>query len=82
MKCPMSALQQIRVDEEGHAVAGLTTLAAAVGAVGLGVGAATGSDVAAVAGGIVLGLGLFAASFARHTGIDYDIFRRLEKLGK
>ena len=50
----MSDLQRIRVNEQGHAAAGLTSLAAAVGAVGLGVGAAMGSDVAAVAGGIQL----------------------------
>ena len=76
------AFQRIRDDESGHVMVGMPSLVAAIGAVVLGYGAAGDSDVAAVAGGFVLGLGIMAASIARHRSIDYDVYERLEKLEK
>jgi hypothetical protein len=76
------ALQRIRDDESGHVAVGVPSLVAAIGAVALGIGAASDSDAASIAGGIVLGLGIMAVSIARHRSIDYDVYRRLEELKK
>ena len=76
------ALQRIRDDESGHIEVGVPSLLAAIGAIALGYGAAGESDVAAVAGGFVLALGIMAAGVARHRAIDYDVYRRLEDLEK
>jgi hypothetical protein len=67
--------------EEGHAGAGIASLVAAAGAVLLGIGAA-GDDLGwlAVAGGIVLAVGVVGATLLEHMQVDYDIFGRLEKL--
>jgi hypothetical protein len=67
--------------EEGHAGPGVASLVAGVGAVLLGIGAA-GDDLGwlAIAGGIVLGVGVVAALLLDHVQVDYNIFERLEKL--
>lgn len=75
-------LRRIRDDESGHVAAGVPSLIAAVGAIVLGYGAAGESDVAAVGGGFVLGVGIFLAGVARHRAIDYDVYSRLEALEK
>ena len=75
-------LRKFQDDERGHAVVGLLSLTAAIGAVILGIGVAADSDAAAVIGGIVLGVGILAESTARHLTIDYDVYARLEKLEK
>jgi hypothetical protein len=56
-------------------------LLAAAGAVILGIGAA-GDDLGwlAVVGGIVLAVGIVAASVLDHMVVDYNIFERIEKL--
>lgn len=82
MKSLARALGGIHEDESGHVEVGIPSLAAAIGAVVLGIGAAADSDVAAIAGGVVLGVGLMAASLIRHRSIDYDVYGRLEKLEK
>jgi hypothetical protein len=69
-------------DEDGHAPPAFAALVGAVGAIVLGVGAATDSAIAAIVGGIALGLGFLAASVLSHTAVDYDIYRRLDKLEK
>ena len=76
------SVRRIRDEEDGHVVAGVPSLIAAVGAIVLGYGAAGDSDVAAVGGGFVLGAGIFLAGLARHRGIDYDVYTRLEALEK
>jgi len=76
------AFQRIRDDESGHVTVGVPSLVATIGAIVLGYGAAGDSDVAAVAGGFILGVGIMAASIARHRSIDYDVYRRLEDLEK
>ena len=80
MKSLFKALRRIHEDESGHVEVGVPSLAAAIGAVVLGVGTAADSDIAAIAGGVVLGVGLMAASLIRHRAIDYDVYGRLEKL--
>ena len=67
--------------EDGHAGAGIASLVAAAGAVMLGIGAA-GDDMGwlAIAGGVVLAVGVIAAGLLEHMQVDYDIFGRLEKL--
>jgi len=82
MKQVISALQRISDDERGHAAVGVPSLVAGIGAVALGIGVAAGSDVTAIIAGIVLGVGVFGAGLARHRGIDYDVYSRLDKLEK
>ena len=67
-------------DETGHAVPALGALIGAAGVIALGIGAANDTGWLAIAGGIVGGLGLFAAALLDHTKVDYDIFARLESL--
>ncbi|MCH8950279.1 MAG: hypothetical protein IIB87_07880 [Chloroflexi bacterium] len=68
--------------EEGHALPYLGVLPAAAGAVLLGIGAANDTDWMAIAGGIVLAVGVFATPILAHSNIDYDIYNRLNKLEK
>ncbi len=67
-------------DEGGHAVPALADLVAAIGAVILVVGAATGEDVVTILGGIMLAVGILSSGLLRHLQIDYDIYERLERL--
>ena len=78
----IKAAQRIRDDEQGHVIVGVPSLVAAIGGIALGIGAAADSDVTAIAGGAVLGLGVFVTGLARHRGIDYEVFARLDKLEK
>lgn len=66
--------------EEGHAGPLPGMLAAVVGAVMLGIGAANDTGWLAITGGIVLAVGAVAANLLRHVTIDYDIYKRLEDL--
>jgi hypothetical protein len=66
--------------EEGHAVPALGALVGAIGAVVLGIGAANDSGATAIAGGIVLAVGVLVASVADHMMVEYGIYDRLEKL--
>jgi hypothetical protein len=74
--------RHVRRGEEGHVgtVPGLTIGAA--GAIALGIGAASGMGWLAITGGVVLAVGIFAASVLNHMKVDYDVFARLEKLEK
>ncbi len=74
--------QRIRDDESGHVTVGVPSLLAAIGAIVLGYGAAGDSDAAPIIGGFVLGLGIMAASIARHRSIDYEVYKRLDDLEK
>ena len=82
MKQVHTAFSRIRDDERGHVIVAVPSLVAAVGAIVLGVGAAADSDWAAIVGGVVLGVGIFLTGLARHRGIDYDVWMRLDKLEK
>ncbi|MHB8515795.1 MAG: hypothetical protein ACYDCT_10475 [Dehalococcoidia bacterium] len=68
--------------EEGHGMPLLGTLAGGVGAILLAIGAANGTGVLAVVGGIVLAVALSATVVLDHIGIDYDVYRRLDDLEK
>ncbi len=67
--------------EDGHAGTLPGVLAAAAGAVILGIGAAA-DDMGwlAIAGGIVLAVGLVGMALLDHMIVDYDMYARLEKL--
>ena len=75
-------IQRIRDDERGHVIVGVPSLAAAIGAIVLGYGAAGDSDTATVVGGFVLAAGIFVTGLARHRSIDYDVWKRLDALEK
>ncbi len=68
--------------EDGHAFPAMGALVGAVGAILLGIGAAGDTGWLAVTGGIVLAVGVLAASVVNHMTVEYDIFGRLEKLEK
>ena len=74
-------LNAILRGERGHAGTVPGFLGAAAGAVMLGIGAA-GDDLGwlAIAGGIVLAVGIVATATLEHMIVDWDIFARLEKL--
>jgi len=65
--------------EEGHAPTLIGPLVGAVGAVLLGIGAAKDNGTLGVVGGIVLAVGLIAASVIHHMVIDWEMFRRTSK---
>ena len=75
-------VQQIHNDERGHVEVGVPALVAAIAAIVLAIGAAADSDVVTIISGVVLGVALLSASLARHRQIDYDVWRRLDKLEK
>lgn len=82
MRRLIHVIQRINDDEQGHVEVGVPSLVAGIGAVLLGIGAGGAGDALAIIGGVVLGIGVFGAGLARHRAIDYDIFRRLDKLEK
>ena len=65
--------------EDGHAVPGVATLIAGIGAIALGIGAANDTGWLAITGGIVAGVGIVAAGVLHHQQIDYELFRRTDK---
>jgi hypothetical protein len=67
--------------ERGHAGTLPGVLAAAAGAVLLGIGAA-GDDLGwlAVVGGIVTAVGIVGMALLDHMVVDYDMYARLDKL--
>jgi len=76
------AIQHVNDDERGHVEVGVPSLVAGIGAVILGIGAGGGGAVLAIIGGVVLGVGIFITGLLRHRQIDYDLWRRLDKLEK
>ncbi len=68
--------------EEGHGITLPGTLLSGAGAILLAVGAANDSGVLAIAGGILLAVGMLAFSVLAHMGIEYEIFGRLDELEK
>ncbi len=76
------AVDMIRKGEEGHAGPVPGALIGAVGAILLGIGAAADTGWLAIAGGIVLAVGIFATLVLNHMMVEYGIYARLEKLEK
>ena len=68
--------------EDGHGVTLPAVLLGGAGAVMLGIGAAADKGWLAIAGGIVLAVGLLAASVVNHMMVDYAIYDRLDELEK
>lgn len=68
--------------EEGHGMPLIGSLIGAVGAILLAIGAANDTGALAIAGGIVLAVGLFATLIIQHTQIEWGIMSRLDKLEK
>lgn len=67
-------------DESGHATPALGAVIAAAGIVVLSIGAANDTGWLTVAGGIVGGVGLLAASVLNHLKVDWGILGRLDNL--
>lgn len=68
--------------EEGHAAPAFLSLIGAAGAIAIGIGVATDSDVLAIIGGVGAAVGILLGAVAEHMMIDYDVYRRLEDLEK
>jgi hypothetical protein len=68
--------------EEGHGPPLIGTLAGAVGAILLAIGAANDSGALAIIGGIVLAIALSLTLVLNHVTVDYDVYKRLEALEK
>jgi len=68
--------------EEGHAAPLLGTMTGGAGAVLLAIGAANDAGALAIAGGIVLALGLTATAVLNHVTVEWGIFSRLDDLTK
>ena len=75
-----SILSTIVHSERGHAMVGFASLISAISAVTLGVGSAGDTDWLTIGSGIVLGISLFLGGVARHRGIDYEVYTRLDKV--
>ena len=68
--------------EEGHAAPIPGALLGGAGAILLGIGAANDTGALAIAGGIVLAVGLMATLMLSHMTIEYGIFKRLDDIEK
>jgi hypothetical protein len=75
-------LRRLRDEEDGHVIAGIPALIGAFGALALACGAAEDISWVAYMGGVLLAVGVLGGSLARHRGIDYEIYDRLETLEK
>lgn len=76
-----SLLNQVG-NEEGHMGPAAGGFVGAVGAVLLGIGAANDTGWLAIAGGIVVAVGLLAGHIYTHREVDYSIYERLNQLEK
>ena len=75
-----TALTAIHESEEGHAAPAAGSMLAGVGAIVLAIGAVNDNGAAAIIGGIVLALGIVAGAVLHHLQVDYELFRRTDKL--
>lgn len=73
---------QLHRGEEGHVWAGVPALLGALGAIGIGIGAANDTGWLAITSGIVAAIGIMGGGLLRHREFDYDIWTRLDKLEK
>jgi hypothetical protein len=72
----------VRGGEEGHAGPLPGMVAAAAGAIILGIGAAADTGWLSIVGGIVLAVGILAAFVMNHMMVEYGIYERLESIEK
>jgi hypothetical protein len=82
MRRLIRAIHALHKDEGGHVEVGVPSLAAAVGAILLAIGAAGDTDWLTITGGVVLGIGIFVTGLLRHRFIDYEVWRRLDRVEK
>ena len=68
--------------EEGHGAPLPGAIIGGAGAILLAVGAANDTGALAIAGGIVLAVGLVAMQILNHVTVDYGIFKRLDDIEK
>lgn len=68
--------------EEGHGAPLPGALIGGAGAILLAIGAANDTGALAIAGGIVLAVGLMAMMVLNHMTIEYGIFKRLDDIEK
>ncbi len=76
----LQTIWSILASEKGHGMPFLGVLPAAAGAVVLGIAVAADTDWLAIAGGIVLAVGIVGTALANHVGVEYEIYSRLNKL--
>ncbi len=74
--------EMVRHGEEGHGMILIGPIIGAAGAIALAIGAANDTGVLAIAGGIVLAVGLVGMLLGQHMVVDYDVYDRLNKLEK
>jgi len=80
MKDIVGFFRRFHEDESGHAIPGVLSLAGAVGAIVLAIGAACNEDVVTIIGGVALAIGVLGGALGEHMMVDYNIFARVEKL--
>lgn len=73
-------LWRLREEEDGHVSSGVPALLGAFGALALACGASEDISWVAYLGGILLAVGIMGGAIARHRGIDYEVYDRLDKL--
>ena len=78
-----SAIQHlVAAGEAGHAEPTIGAIIGGVGAILLGIGAASDTGWLSIVGGIVLAVGLLGMLVINHMTVEYNIFGRLDKLEK
>ena len=75
-----TALSAIHESEEGHVAPAVGSLLAGVGAIVLAIGAANDNGATAIIGGVVLALGIIGSAVLHHRQVDYELYRRTDKL--
>ena len=76
----LRALAKLKRDESGHGELLVNDLVKVIGVILLPAGAAASEDVITIVGGLVLAVGIVAATIRIHMTIDYPIFDRLNAL--
>jgi hypothetical protein len=73
-------ISRLHNDERGHAGPIPGAIAAGAGAILLGIGAANDTGWLAITGGIIIALGVQAMALLNHALVEYEFYRRLDKL--
>jgi hypothetical protein len=76
----LRALAKLKRDESGHGELLVNDLVKVIGVILLPAGAAASEEVITIVGGVVLAVGIVAATIRSHMTIDYPIFDRLNAL--
>ncbi len=76
----LRALAKLKRDESGHGELLVNDLVKVISVILLAAGAAASEDVITIVGGVVLAVGIVAATIRSHMTIDYPIFDRLNAL--